>query len=190
MKSLACTGLRYAQVAKQFLSKFDDLGVPRGSFWAQCGMPEATLKDHGSSHATCCENVAKLAAQGHLWEHLGALKDLLGRPWEEVGRHFGGCRWHFWRLLLEKCDFVILIPLCSRIDTFAHLDDQDGATLSSKVTSKWPKVASDKQVRGVRAVKSDQSVRYGCRSYGNGRTSAANRITSEVKVYLADKPYD
>ena len=36
----------------------------------------------------------------------------------------------------------------------------------TKVAPERPKVASDGQVRGVRTVKSDRSVRSGCRSYG------------------------
>ena len=54
-------------------------------------MPEASVKDHGSSHAKDCKNVAKMDARGRLWEHIGALKGLLRRPWAQFARHFGGC---------------------------------------------------------------------------------------------------
>ena len=73
----------------QFLYEFHDFGVPGGSFRAPGWMPEATLKDHGASHAKCCGNDAKIGAQGDLREHVLALKGLLGRPWEQFARHFG-----------------------------------------------------------------------------------------------------
>ena len=75
---------QFAQVSKQILIEFDDFGVPRGSFWAPRGMPEATLKYHGSSHAKCLENVTQIADRGRLWEHIGALKGELGRPWAQL----------------------------------------------------------------------------------------------------------
>ena len=46
----------------QILHDFNDFGMLGGSFLVQVCMPEATLKDHGSSHAKCCENVAKTVA--------------------------------------------------------------------------------------------------------------------------------
>ena len=52
-------------------------------------MPEAPLKDHGSSHAKCSEKVAKIAAKGCLWEYIGALKGLLGSPLAQFARRFG-----------------------------------------------------------------------------------------------------
>ena len=64
----------------QFLNEFDDF---RGARRVVLGSPldaEATLKDHGSSHAKCSENVAKILARGRLWEDIGALKGLLGGP--------------------------------------------------------------------------------------------------------------
>ena len=63
----------------QFLCKFHDFGVLGGSFWAPGWMPEATSKDHVSSNAKCRENVAKIGAWERLWDHVGALKGLLGR---------------------------------------------------------------------------------------------------------------
>ena len=86
---------RFAHLPRRFLREFDDFGVPGGSFWAQRWMPQATLKDHGSSHAKCFENVAKNAARGCLWEDIGLPKSLLGRPWAQFARHFGGCGWYF-----------------------------------------------------------------------------------------------
>ena len=99
LTSLACPGpvalTDLHRFPRQFLNEFDDFGVPGGSFWAQRWMPEATLKYHGSSHAKCLENVAQIADRGRLWEHIGALKGELGRPWAQFARHFGGCGWHF-----------------------------------------------------------------------------------------------
>ena len=79
----------------QCLYEFDHFRVPGGSFWAQGWMPEAILKDRGSSHAKCYKNDAKIAAQGHLWEHIGALKGLLSRPWAQYARHFASFGWYF-----------------------------------------------------------------------------------------------
>ena len=89
-----------------FLHEFDDFGVPGGSFWAQGWMPEAILEDHGSSHAKCDENDAKITAWGCLWEHIGDLKGLLGRPWAQFARHFGGCGWYFSRFLWKSVIFI------------------------------------------------------------------------------------
>ena len=75
----------------QFLYEFDDFGVPEWSFWVQGWMPEAIFKDRGSSHAKCYENDAKITPRGSLWEHIGALKGLLGRPWAQFARYIGGC---------------------------------------------------------------------------------------------------
>ena len=69
-------------------------------------MPEASLKGHGSSHAKCFENVAKIDARGRFWEHIGTLKGLLGRSWAEFARHFGGCG-HYFRRFLEKSKILI-----------------------------------------------------------------------------------
>ena len=99
LTSLACPGpvalTDLHQLPGRYLTEFDDFGVPGGSFWAQRWMPEATLKDHGSSHAKCSENVGKIAVRGRLWEHIEALKGLLGRPWAQFARHFGVCGWYF-----------------------------------------------------------------------------------------------
>ena len=76
---------------EQFLYEFNDFGMPGKSFWSQGWMPEAILKDRGSSHAKCHENDAKIAARERLWEHIGALKVLVERPWPQFARHFGGC---------------------------------------------------------------------------------------------------
>ena len=99
LTSLACPGpvalTHLHSLPGQFLNEFDDVWVSGGSFGVQRWMPEATLKDHGSSRAKCSENVAKIAARGCLWEDTGALKGDLGRPWAQFARHFGGCGWYF-----------------------------------------------------------------------------------------------
>ena len=79
----------------QFLHECHDFAMPRTSFWAQGWMPEATLKDHGSSHAKCYKNVAKIDDWGCLWEDIGALKGLLVRPWAQFARRFGDCGLYF-----------------------------------------------------------------------------------------------
>ena len=99
LTSLACPGpvalTDLHRLPGQFLHEFDDSGVPGGLFWTRHWMPEATWNEHGSSHAKCLENVAKIAARGRLWGHIGALKGMLGRPWTQFARHFGGCGLYF-----------------------------------------------------------------------------------------------
>ena len=57
----------------QSLDEFDDFGVFRGSFWAQRWMPEATLTDHGASHAKCSEKGCQNCCPGsHLEAHWGS----------------------------------------------------------------------------------------------------------------------
>ena len=72
-------------------------------------MLEATLKDHGSSHARCSENVARIAAQERLSEHTEALKDLLGRPWAQLHVTLAAAS-NIWTMLLEKNHFKISMP--------------------------------------------------------------------------------
>ena len=99
LTSLACPGpvalTDLHRFPGQLLNEFNDFGVPGGSFWAQRWMPEATLKDHGSSHAKCPENVNKIAAQACFVDTSGALKGQLGKSWAQFARRFDSCGLYF-----------------------------------------------------------------------------------------------
>ena len=102
---LTCRGPPFSQVARTMSTEFDGFGVSGGSFWPQVWRPDGILQDPGSSHAKCHENDAQMAARGRLWEHIWGLRGLLGRPWAEFARHFGGCG-HYFRRFLEKSEIL------------------------------------------------------------------------------------
>ena len=102
---LTCRGPPFSQVARTMSTEFDGFGVSGGSFWPQVWRPDGILQDPGSSHAKCYENDAKIAARGRLWEHIRALKGLLGKPRAQFARDVGGCGRHF-RRFLEKSEIL------------------------------------------------------------------------------------
>ena len=168
---------------------FTILGVPGGLFWAQGWMPEATLKDHGSSHAKCCEKCCKTccpgAPLGSHWGSEGPAQESLGTVCPSLLR----LRVVFWTIYLEKCNFGISMPFSNRIATFVCLGDQVGATWPQSSRRSGPKSPRTGKREGP-GQSSQKSVRSCCRSYGNCRKSAENQVRSEVKVYLTDKSYD
>ena len=142
LTSLACPGpvalTDLHRFPGQFLNEFDDFGVPGGSFWAQRWMPEATLKDHGSSHAKCFKNGAKFltgGAFGSIWGSEGRAREALGT----ICTLFWRLRAVFLTICLEKCVFAISMPICSRIATFVRLGDQVGATWTQNSCPGGPK---------------------------------------------------
>ena len=143
----------------QFLYEFNHFGVPGGSFWAQGWMPEAILKNRGSSHARCYENDAKIAAQGRLWEHIGVLKGLLGRPWVQFARHFGSFGWYFARFVrksvilrfrcLSPVELLLLAVWATKLELLGH---KSHARAAQSRLGRASQRGQDSQVRPVGSV--------------------------------------
>ena len=129
---------------------------------------------------------------GHLgptWGTLGIPADAHGRVWRPFWRHFrlSGPTW--WSKMSEKSDFVILMPLCSEINTFEGPRRQPGALWASKWTlgassgqSGQPKLASEGAFEPPKAAKVGLKREVLCRSYGNQWESSGNQIRAEVKT--------
>jgi len=89
----------------------------------------------------------------------------------------------------EKSDFVILMPLCSEINTCEGLRGQRGALWASKWTlgassgqSGQPKFASEGAFEPPKAAKVGLKREVLCWSYGNQWESSGNQIRAEVKT--------
>ncbi len=128
--------------------------------------------------------IGKVAPKSKLWlsgpfgGHLGPTWDTFGSPvdghgwvWRPFWRHFrlSGPTW--WSKMSEKSDFVILMPLCSEINTSEGPRHQPGALWASKWTlgasSGQSKLASEGAFEPPKAAKVGLKREVLCRSYGN-----------------------
>ena len=128
---------------------------------------------------------------------------LLGAPWGSgepgrvvlrlLGDGFGftlGSVGVIFYSLLGKVRFCDSDAPLQRNSCFSRSRRPCWSHLVPKASPERPKVASKRQGREVRAVEFGRSVRFCCRSYGNGRNPAGKRIRAEAKVSVTDKTYD
>ena len=88
---------------------------------------------------------------------------------------------------LEKYDFVVFMPLCSRIGTFGGLGVQVGATSSIKSRQRNAQGSQSGGRDSKKGAKSGQSGRT-----GSPQTAGLKRNADEAggQIYLSDKSYD
>ena len=83
----------------------------------------------------CCQNCCPGVPLGAHWGSEGPAREALGTTCTSLWR----LRVVFLTVCLEKCDFEVLNPFCSRIATFVRLGDQVGPTWSQKSRPSGPK---------------------------------------------------
>ena len=121
---------------------------------------------------------------GAHWGSEGRAREALGTVCTSLWR----LRVVFLTICLEKCDFEISMPFCSRIATFARLGDQVGATRAQKSRSSSPKLPRTSKREGPG--QSSQSGRFGLavgvielrrKSGGNRAGTTGNQIGQNPK---------
>ena len=85
------------------------LGCPHGHFGLKFGCQKQFYKNMAQGTQNVAKMSPKWPPQGRLWDHIGALKGMLGRPWAQFACHFGCCVWYFVRFLTKS---VILEYRC------------------------------------------------------------------------------